>query len=206
MGEAYATERRLREAAARALVRNGYSQLSISDIGEELGQSTSLIYHYYEHKDDLLLAMLEEFTGSFLEHRVQGPIEDPAAELRRLIDVLMHPTEADIEGIMATQSVDVDRAWSRLYVELWTRATWDDAYRRKVAQVDRRLEDVLAQIIEAGIATGQFQPVDADETALHILSLLRQAIHTRATTNRPSVVHSIEAIIDDLVADLRTDA
>lgn len=206
MDEEPSTERRLREAAVRALVEHGYARLSIADIGEEFGRSTSLIYHYHSSKDDLLLSTLDDVTELFVERQVEEPITDPERELRDLIDAIVHPSSAHAEGALSPFPSDADAAWARVYVELWAQATWDEEYRKRISRVDDRLEGTISRIIAAGIEDGQFSPVDPDTTAIHVMSLLRHALHTRATTNREKVSRAISVVIEEIIADLRVEA
>lgn len=205
MSEGVPTEQQLREAAFRGLVEHGYAELSIADIGEEFGRSPSLIYHYYEDKDDLLLSMLETFTDRFVDVRIVEPIEDAEAELRDLVEYVLDPAEAEVERDIAPPSTDVEVAVARVYVELWSRATWDPEFRERVAGIEDRMRETIEGIIHAGVDEGHFHPVDADETAQHLLSLLQHALHVRATTGREDVVRTIEGAIDERIRSLRRD-
>lgn len=203
MSEAASTERRLREAAFRALVEHGYADLSIQDIGAEFDGSPSLLYHYFEDKDALLLSMLETFTERFIEVQVDEPVTDAARELRGLVEQILDPPEDDLELDLAPSSTPVDVAVARMYVELWSRATWDEAFRERIAEIDERMRTTIADIVAAGVEDDQFHQVDPDETAQHLLSLLQHALHVRATTGDEAAVGRIESRLNDLVEDLK---
>lgn len=203
MSEVASTERRLREAAFRALVEHGYADLSIQDIGAEFDGSPSLLYHYFEDKDDLLLSMLETFTERFIDVQLEEPITEAERELRGLIEQILEPTEADLELDLAPPSWPVDVAVARMYVELWSRATWNEQFRERVAEIDERMRGTIADIVAAGVERNQFHDVDADDTAQHLLSLLQHALHVRATTGDEAAVDRIESLLDDVVENLR---
>jgi AcrR family transcriptional regulator len=57
-----ATRRRLLDAAARVFARRGFAAASVEEIAQEAGLSTGAIYWHFEGKDDLFLAMAEEFA------------------------------------------------------------------------------------------------------------------------------------------------
>lgn len=196
------TEQRIREAAFRALVKHGYADLSIKDIGEELGQNPSIIYHYFDSKDDLLLSMLDAFVEIFIGQQSNQPITDAEEELRQVVVQILYPTPTQVEQVMFSPPSDIEKAVSRVYVELWAHATWDSDFRRETTQVEDRLRTAITRIIRTGIKTDQFRPVDAEMIADHILLLLKQGLHTRTTTNRDNAVERVQTIIDGVIADL----
>ncbi|WP_435102371.1 TetR/AcrR family transcriptional regulator [Halarchaeum sp. P4] len=196
------TEQRIREAAFRALATHGYADLSISDIGDELGQNPSLIYHYFESKDDLLLSMLDVFVGLFTGAEADEPITDAEAELRRVTTQLVHPDSEQVAEVLESPPDDIETALSRVFVELWAHAIWDDDFRQETTAVEERVCETLARIIRVGIERGEFRSVDPELEADHVFFLLKQAIHTRATTNRDAVSERVETIVDDVIDDL----
>lgn len=57
-----ATRERLLEAAAAVFARRGFAAASVHEIAREAGLSTGAIYWHFGGKDDLFLAMAEEFA------------------------------------------------------------------------------------------------------------------------------------------------
>ncbi|WP_137290312.1 TetR/AcrR family transcriptional regulator [Natronorubrum halophilum] len=196
------TEQRIREAAFRALVKHGYADLSVKNIGEELGQNPSIIYHYFDSKDDLLLSMLDVFVDIFIDRQAENTITDAKAELREFVGQILHPKPAQVKQVMFAPPSDLERATSRVFVELWAHATWDRDFRRKTTIVENRLRETVARMIRTGIELEQFRPVDPELTADHILFLLKQGIHTRTTTNRDGSVDRIQTIVEGIIADI----
>ncbi|WP_313692848.1 TetR/AcrR family transcriptional regulator [Halorarum halobium] len=200
------TEERIREAAFRALAEHGYADLSLTDIGEELGQNPSLIYHYYDSKDDLLVSMLEGFTDVFVSRQLAEPITDAEERLSRLVDQVRHPTQSRAKRLMATPPADMETAVARVHIELWSQASRDPEYRERATAVRERLRGAIVEILEAGVEGGEFDVDDPEQTAEHVLALLLHELHTRATTNRTGSVERIESLLDETIADLRSDA
>ena len=198
------TKQRIREAAFHALVKHGYTDLSIKDIGAESDYNPSLIYHYFDSKDDLLLSMLDVFVEIFVGEEVQQPITDPEAELRGFTDHLLHPTPTQANRVMASPPAKIATAISRVYVELWAHATWDDEYRRRVTQIENRLKTAINQLIHAGVETGEFREVEVGKTAELVLALVLQRLHTRITTDRAVAVETIGDLVDETITDLRS--
>ena len=56
------TRQRLLDAAAAVFARRGFAAASVDEIAREAGYSTGAIYWHFKGKDDLFLAMAEEFA------------------------------------------------------------------------------------------------------------------------------------------------
>lgn len=50
--------------AAEVFETKGYAQTTIQDVAQALALSRSALYHYFESKDDILLALVEEHASS----------------------------------------------------------------------------------------------------------------------------------------------
>lgn len=196
------TEQRIKEAGFRALVEHGYADLSIKDIGEELGQNPSIIYHYFTSKDALLLSMLDEFVEKFMSWQTERTAPDARSELRQFVGQILHPDSSSVKGMMAERPYDIETAHSLMFVELWGHAAWDSEFRQKTTEVDTRLQSKITRIIQSGIETGQFRPVDAQLVADHLLFLVKQGLHSRATTNRTNSLERAQELVDDVIDDL----
>jgi AcrR family transcriptional regulator len=74
-------------AAAAVLGRRGYANTSLKQIAREAGVAQGLLHYYFETKDDLLLAVVEDLDGA-LSDTWKGAglgIDDP---LERMVDAL----------------------------------------------------------------------------------------------------------------------
>jgi AcrR family transcriptional regulator len=166
------TEAALMAATYRALCEHGYADLTIQKIGEEFEKSTSLLYHHYESKDELLV----EFMGYMLERfEADVPfetVEDPWTELRELLDHVLAPTvAADRRELMSAM------------IELRAQAAHDPAYREAFARHDRFFRDRLSAIVREGIDRGEFREVDPDRVAALLQTTFNGAMLQRVTTD-----------------------
>lgn len=202
MSNASETEQRIREAAFRALAEHGYTDLTLVDIGDELGQNPSLIYHYFDSKDELLLSMLDVFVDLFVGRRAEEPIDDPEAALRTFVSQILHPDPTRVAGVMESPPADIETALSRVFVELWAHATWDDAFRAETTAIETRVHETIARILRVGIERGCFVSVDPELTADHVFFLLKQGLHTRTTTDSGTATDRVERITDTIIDDL----
>lgn len=169
-----ATKQRIIEATFSALVEHAYADLSIKRIGEGFGKSPSLIYYHFEDKDDLILALLDFHIERFTEQYIEGSTADPETKLRQLVEKYL-PEEVSTEELELLS----------VYAELRAQAARNDEYREKITWIDDLLVETVATFIDEGIESGQFQVVESDVVAEHIVALLLQhGQYVRATTDR----------------------
>ena len=198
-GEAADTREKIMHATYAALRKYGYAGISISRLAEEADLSKSSFYHHFDGKDDILLSFaeytIEEFNRGFDSESTGDPVEDLYAFLNILVAV--HPTERD-----SRDSVERMGIW----LELRSQAIHDSAFREQFTETTDRYIEQLTGIIEAGIEQGAFREVDAERTAIFLLTIV-EGVFVTATTRtddlRPVIWEAMEAYIDD---NLVTDA
>lgn len=154
-----------------ALTKYGYADLTIQRIADEFDKSKSLLYHHYDGKDALLL----DFMG-FLTDRLEAEIEatsdiDPRHRLNEFFDRLIPLAAArercEFEGV---------------YVELRAAAAHDVAFREKFTETDHALRDRLADILRAGMESGEFREGDPVRIAEFLLATTLGTMVGRATS------------------------
>ncbi|MBX3432298.1 MAG: TetR family transcriptional regulator [Pirellulales bacterium] len=93
------TRQRLAEAALRRFYREGFRNVGIDQVLGEVGISKTAFYKHYESKEELMLAGLEfqhrQLAEMFAALVVERGGNDPAAQLRALVDVVEQLVESD---------------------------------------------------------------------------------------------------------------
>jgi AcrR family transcriptional regulator len=124
----------LLDAAEEVFVKRGVTGAALEEIASEAGFSRGAIYAHFGSKDELLLAVLDRFMERQLdqylqmEHR-EDPLEaavDAAGLFRKVFSPELVPLE----------------------LELRVNALRNPAFRQRMAEVDRRLSDSSARLIE----------------------------------------------------------
>ena len=82
----------LLEAAVRIIRRDGAQGLTVRNVCEEAGLSNGTFYHYFQNKDDLMMAFVRE--ESFDGFPLQTPIAQIARRITELYLCLIHKYEA----------------------------------------------------------------------------------------------------------------
>ena len=160
LAEATKQQRRQRliDAAWRCVARGGFHNLTVDDVCGAAGLSKGAFYTYFDHKRDLLLALLDDDAAA-LAGVVDEAEDQPSAgsQIRRFV-----------AGLVDRGS---DGAAVQLRADLWAEVASDDVLRGRflAAMQQRRLR--LADLIERAVATGELVDVPANALAAIFLAL-----------------------------------
>jgi AcrR family transcriptional regulator len=137
------------DATSAVLGERGYDGTSLDEVAERLDLTKASIYHYFESSGELLTACLEYIADSVDERLRQQTERDaalPAPErLRRLIE---------------TQALILLNDYPHL-TELFTRRIeWPEPYRKRIKAMRDRHDQYFRDVIDAGVASGEFQCAD----------------------------------------------
>lgn len=151
------TEARIRESALRLFASHGYEATGIRDVARDAGLSLSSIYHYVGSKEDLLLAIA---TKAMEDLRTAGEealakATAPAERLAALVEahVFVHGRDR-LEALVSDTEL---RALS-------------EPERKDAVKLRDRYEALWQQILDDGVAAGEFV---AEDTRLVRLALLQ---------------------------------
>jgi AcrR family transcriptional regulator len=154
-------------AAADVLGRNGYEATTMKDIAAAVNLTAASLYHHFRNKDALLLAVLEaglEHVTHQIEIIAQSN-QSPAEKLRQMVrEHVVGVTEHTAVGaamIFEIRSLigvkppptSASAADKQDYAEFITRR--DSFFARR-----DQFEKLFQQIVEEGIQTETFRPVD----------------------------------------------
>ncbi|MBN0973270.1 MULTISPECIES: TetR/AcrR family transcriptional regulator [unclassified Gordonia (in: high G+C Gram-positive bacteria)] len=79
------TEAAFLDAARRTFAEKGYLNTKISDISAAAGRSTGSFYNYYDSKDRLLEALLDQFSDEVVEQSLATRHTEPEASVRAAV-------------------------------------------------------------------------------------------------------------------------
>jgi AcrR family transcriptional regulator len=151
-------------AAADVLYERGLFDTRIGDIAERAGTSSPTILYYFESKDRLLEEAVDQTDRDFYERLTEG-----LAKREGAVEKLVHLIE---ETSLGPGGLSARR---------------DPAVRNTYFRLDRRQRKLIADIVRAGQAGGQFdREVDADDFAL-ALSGLMDGLGVQVTLGQPDV-------------------
>lgn len=123
-------EQQILDAALSLFAERSFDGVGVDAIAAKVGVTGSAIYRYFSSKDEILAAAFQQLTDHLLV-RLGDPLDDPRAELARLIDVYVDVTLANPEmtTVWNREQPALSQAYQRslarrqrLYTDRWTAA------------------------------------------------------------------------------------
>ena len=118
-----ATRARLLEAAARVYAARGFAGATLDDVAEEAGLTKGAVYGHFGSKDNLLVALMEEYLAAEIAEQVALFDRDETTWKRPL------GRQRPVDAASSTRR----RTPFRLLVEFWVAAARDERLRERFA-------------------------------------------------------------------------
>nr|MDQ6928805.1 TetR/AcrR family transcriptional regulator [Actinomycetota bacterium] len=178
--------------AWRCMARGGYRNLSVDDVCAEAGLSKGAFYTYFDQKQDLLLALMDDDAAG-----LNDVVTDAAGQ------------SSGVEQIRRFVSGLVDRgangAAVQLRADLWAEISSDEVLRNPflAAMQQRRIR--LAVLIREAIAAGELIDVPANALAATFLALgdglMLHRVLDPSGFRWANVRRAVDALLDGLRAE-----
>ena len=189
------TRQRIIHAALTAFMHHGYNATTMDEIAAAGETSKGTLYWYFESKDDLLESAIRTY---FEETFVEDMLEDldgaatAAEKLRTLTGAI---AEAD----------ELAKGLFNLYLEYWTANPDRDAGSELWISMLESYKDLVAGIIDEGIAGGEFREVDAGAVTWALLAMYDGLTAYSLLKPEFDLHHIHEAVMDTLLKGLEAD-
>ena len=147
------------DAALQVAIRKGFGSTTVRDVAAELGCSSGLIHHYFASMDEVFAAAFEVAAGRDLEVTTAAVAAEPSP----------------IGQLMAffASYARTDQDWSsQLWLDAWAEAARQPALGATSRRLNVAWQRLLAQIVERGVAGGEFHCDDPDGAAWRIVSMI----------------------------------
>jgi len=153
------------DAAMDVFSRLGFSKARMDDIVQESGLSKGAIYWYFKSKDSIIAAILDRIFSR--EHRaLQDILIGEGAVSDRLIRLVR-------KSAQHTMSLKFSIP---LMFEFYALAAHHEQVRSALQRYYDTYRNDLVRLIQEGIDSGEFVPVDADKVALSIIATIEGLI------------------------------
>ncbi len=153
------TRQRLLDAAAVEFAHEGYVGANINRISQAAGFAKGTIYNYFPSKRALMLALIDRIAAAhvdFILHRVQ---QEP--DFVRRLGCFFSAGFAFVEQQPVQAAVVINTVYSP-----------DEEFKARVFAAYERLFGMIFQdIVGAGIARGDFRPMDPDLATAMLMSI-----------------------------------
>jgi TetR/AcrR family transcriptional regulator, repressor for uid operon len=188
------SERRqaLIDAAWRCAAVRGFRDLTVDDVCAQAEVSKGGFYGYFEQKQGLLLALLEDDTAS----------------LDRELDQITARTKSGVERLrrfaQAMLARGDDAARVQVRADLWADLLTEEDVRRELAVATQRRRELLRSWIEEAVASGELVEIPANALASILLALADGLMLHGALDSDAFRWRNVRRAIDVLLAGIET--
>lgn len=148
------------EAATRLFAQHGIDQTSMDMLAKAVGMSKGVLYWYFESKDAIILALLEQlFNQPLLE--VQALLQASESTAQRLTKLTANLAAAleELQNLVP------------LTQELYALSARNNSVQSFLANYFQRYRASLAALIQQGLERGEFSSIDPNQIAWHLAAL-----------------------------------
>lgn len=153
------------EAAVAVFARQGFDGARMDDIAAEAELSKGALYWYFDSKDALITALLDELFAGELAWLERLPGDPRPAQVRLL----------EFAGRTADE-IDRFNALLPITYEFYALAFRRQQVRESILRYWRAYLDTLAPVIAQGIEAGEFQPLEPQMAARALGALVEGSI------------------------------
>ena len=152
-------EQEIYDQATRLFAQRGFAGTSFQDIADAVGLTRPALYHYVHSKDELLAKLVEEVTEHAAAELSAIAARDDLAPAEKLREIVLlaarrQGEHAERFRLLLRSEADLPAGAAAAY----------DAGRRSVLRS-------LTTVIEHGVASGDFRPVNPAVAALGVLGM-----------------------------------
>jgi TetR/AcrR family fatty acid metabolism transcriptional regulator len=149
------------EAARETFTERGFHKTRMADIAEASGLSKGALYWYFESKDAIILSLLEKVFEPELEDLKTLINDNRSAEER-----LMLYAERGAEDMQKMLK------WMPLIYEFLVLAFRSDPIKKFISTIYKKNMELLENLIQQGISSGEFQAKNAKKAAIAMGSII----------------------------------
>lgn len=149
------------QAARRCLATQGTDRMTVRTVARMAGVSSGTLVYYFGSMDRLLVDALLDVSDEFGRHYEQ--VVQAAASPAEALDGLI---EASLPADSHSREM-----WS-VWIEFLSQAARNPDLHQVCARVYAEWRQRVAEVIQAGIAAGQFRPADPELVAKQLVGLI----------------------------------
>ncbi len=179
-------------AAANLFAQKGYERTTIKDVTGAIGLNQGIFYYYFPDKQTLLYSAMDSGLQSILPkaRQIAKMKTSPVAKLELLIKTHLAPfiINKAVPTIATNEMRNLSAKMRKKYLAV------RDAY-----------EAIFREVINAGIAAGQFREVDVPLMSAFILGLLNSVIPWYRSDGRYSPDEIAVQLVDFILPALKKE-
>jgi AcrR family transcriptional regulator len=179
------------DAALRVFSQKGFERTTNKDIAQEAGITPGLIYHYFESKEDLLKAAIEEHSPIGLIHALPEEMLDqpPDLFLRFMAQKILEITEGE--------------QFVRLLRVFLPEVVYNPGISSFNLAAIQEVSEFLVSYVDAKIKSGELRHADASLTVQVFTGILFAFVIRRQILHDPvALQYSHQEIVDCVVSTM----
>lgn len=145
------------DAASTVFLKKGFDAARMEEIAAGAGLSIGGVYWYYKSKEEVILGLMDAITNTDLE------------DLHALLDA-PGPVIERLKGYVRA-SVPPTEKLSPLFYDFYSLGGRDHRVRARLQEYFHAYRQVIAALLDQGVARGEFRPVDVDRLAILFAAL-----------------------------------
>jgi len=172
------TAQRILGAACDLIAEDGIDEVRIARVAQRAGASTALVHHYFSTREELLEQALIHSFEQAGDERFGGEAAEAGT------------TATGALALAIRESVPYPGSQQRewvLWVELWLRAVRDPELRPVAARMYERYRAWVAELIQAGVESGEFDAGTDVGAAAELAIALLDGAGVRALFEDPAM-------------------
>jgi AcrR family transcriptional regulator len=158
-----ANRARILQAARKVFAQHGYHGATIGEIAAQAGLSNGAVYYNFASKEDLFLALLDEWRAELIQDAGKAAGRPGSAEPE-------HSFQDEMRQVVET--LKRGREWRLLLFEFVTYAARNPKFRERFAAGRQEFKAALADVLTDRIAAHRLQPVAGPEQLAVLVTAL----------------------------------
>jgi TetR/AcrR family transcriptional regulator len=184
---------RLLSGATDLFASKGYAATTVREIVERAGVTKPVLYYYFGNKEGIYLELMREAFGKFV-FLVEETVREAGSAKERLFRLCLRGYDIFIENL------DVARVMFSIYYGPPQGAPFVDfdAYHRQ-------LQGAVLQVLQDGIRSGEFRPVNPEDAVWAVLGAVNVATevelcHPSQSLGRDGVRRILEIVLEGIAS------
>jgi len=147
------------QAAIACFSRKGYHLTTMDDIVAESGMSKGSLYWHYKNKKAILISVAEWYFGQMVGEMMGAAQQAPTAagQIKTLLALFI-------------EMMDTEDMLINVFIDFYAETRHDDEVTAALQEMMMPLVDAIAAIVEEGVNSGEFRPVNARNVAVTFMA------------------------------------
>ncbi len=188
------TKQKILDTAASLFYMQSYAAVGVAAICKEAGVSKGSFFHFFSSKQDLALAVLDQFSRQLGATLVADSLASSLPPFERLDQFILMLYEAQKSYVDETGHLP-GCPFGNMAME---QATQNEVLRKKVAECLAGLVQPLQQIVADAVKSGELPAVDEAATADAMLSYIEGIQLLAKTRNDAEVIRKLGPAIKSI--------